>query len=139
MSVYVQTNQPIQLQDADSTISATDTGKIMLVPVLTANRIIALPTLAAGLHYRFMNSASAAGPVAASLAFTATIRPTPAANRVEGTLVVNNANVANIVSKNNAASAILTDTSLTGDYIDVYCDGTFWHVNGMSRVAAGLA
>ena len=53
MSVYVQTNQPVTLLNAANTISAADTGKLMLIPALTAaTRVITLPAAAAGLHYR---------------------------------------------------------------------------------------
>ena len=58
MSVYVQTNQPIQLalNQAAYAVSAADTGKIFLVGVQGQALTITLPALSAGLHYRFQTT-----------------------------------------------------------------------------------
>ncbi len=139
MSLYVQTNQIIQLTNAAApanTILAADTGKIMKIPVLTAaTRVITLPALAAGLHYRFMVDVSAI----AGLTQIARLTPAAGGTPVNGTLINANGVAAVTVQKNAAAVADFTATAVTGDYIDLYCDGVTWHVSGMSSVAAGLA
>src|SRR4051812_15967393 len=60
MSVYVQTNQPVILGNVDAAISAADTGKLILVNTITADRTYTLPAAAAGLHYRIQNKAPGA-------------------------------------------------------------------------------
>jgi hypothetical protein len=128
MSGYVQTNQAITLPDSVYTVSAADTGKLFLVPVLAVNRVVTLPAVAVGLHFRFLATAT--------LTHTATIT---AAGLVNGVLLNNNAGATTLVAKNAANSAVMTATAVLGDHVDVYCDGVAWHVSGMSSVAAGLA
>ncbi len=135
MSVYLQTNQTVQLLNADQTIFAADTGKIMLIPALTvATRVINLPVVAAGLHYRFMSAPGAGN----TLTRIARLTPSGGAT-INGALINNNGGDATVVSLLAAAQADLTGTSRPGDYIDIYCDGITWHVSGMSGAAAGLA
>ena len=57
MVVYIQTNQPFNLPNANLVISAADSGKIMLFINVTGARTYTLPALQAGLHYRFINMA----------------------------------------------------------------------------------
>ncbi len=138
MAVYLQTNQTKQLLDAANVISASDTGKLMLIPVLTNDRVITLPTIASGLHYRFMISVAAGGVTPTG--FLATLTPAAGGNPIFGyliTLGISPITTAGKV-KNAAATAVFAATAVTGDYIDCYCDGTFWHVSGMSQIAAGI-
>jgi len=90
-----------------------------------------LPALKAGLRYRF----HAQGILASAV----TITPNTAANIFVGSLLVNNANTANVVPKTGAANVQLTATAASGDFVELICDGTIWHAFGSSRVAAGLA
>ena len=84
------------------------------------------------LHYRFMATNT--------LGQTATLTPNPAGNIVNGSLIVNTGvSATTFIVKTAAASAILTDTAVLGNYIDAYCDDTAWHVSGVSQAAAGLA
>lgn len=136
MSVYVQTNQTVLLLNANNTISAADTGKTILIPVLTvATRVITLPALASGLHYRFVVNVGAI----AGLTRIARLTPAAGGTPVNGVLINNNAGAATVVAKNGAATADFTATAVTGDYIDAYCDGVSWFLSGASSVAAGLA
>lgn len=128
MSGYIQTNSPERLVDADVTIELPDSGKLFLIPVLAANRVITLPDPAEGAHFRFMTTAT--------LTHSATITAT---GLVCGLLINNNAGTPTAVAKASANSAVLTATSVKGDFVDVYCDGAVWHVSGMSGVAAGLS
>jgi hypothetical protein len=130
MSGYVQTNQANFLPDAAYTLTAAQTGELFLIPVLASNRVITLPAAQAGLHYRFM--------AIGTLSHTATLTPATT-GLVNGILANNNAGAGSVVAKTAANTAVLTATAVLGDFIDVYCDGTAWHVSGMSQVAAGLS
>ena len=59
MSGFVQTNQPVNLPDANATISASDTGKIHFVNTVTGIELTQ-PAVAPGLHYHFINKAPGA-------------------------------------------------------------------------------
>jgi hypothetical protein len=37
------------------------------------------------------------------------------------------------------ATVTFTGTSAIGDCVDMYCDGTIWYVQAISKVAAGLS
>ena len=141
MSVYVQTNQPVILGDAAYTVSATDTGKLFLFRTqLNAARTITLPA-EPGLHFRFMvslnNGAGGANILGAAVNNDAIIT-SPVNGKVQGTLLCSNGPAAVMVLKNDANTARFDNTSVTGDYMDVYCDGEFWNISGMSRVTGGF-
>ena len=133
MSSYVQTSQAVLIPNASYTVSAADTGKLMLIGALTVGgKVISLPAPAVGLHYRFMATGT--------LGQTATLTPTPAGNIVNGSLIVDTGVAATtFIAKTAVPSAVLTATAVLGDYIDAYCDGTAWHVSGVSQAAAGLS
>lgn len=136
MSSFIQTNQTVLLPNANYTVSSADTGKLMLVPILTVggDKTITLPAVTAGLHYRFM----AIGLIGA----IGTIQAVAGVGILQGALLNTNvgaADVTTLVVKNNAVAANFTATAPIGTYIDAYCDGTNWHVSGMSRVTAGLS
>jgi hypothetical protein len=142
MSGYVQTNKAVQLIAAGAAatyaVSAADSGKIHLIPVLGgggANTLdITLPTLEAGLKFKFV----AQGVLASDV----TIAPAVAANIFVGTLLLNNGGgpplVTGMVAKTGSANVQLTATAASGDYIELFCDGTLW-ASGASRIADGLA
>lgn len=125
MTNYIQSNQTVQLTNADSTISEVDSGKYFLVPTLTADRTFTLPAVKAGLHYRFVNNCGAATLGAAGIIAAA------AGNIVFGALL--NVTPA-VVAKTGQASCRFLTASKKGDYIDCVCDGTNWNVSGMSGV-----
>ena len=108
MSVYVQTNLPILLPDAAANINATDTGKVLIIPNLNADRTYTLPAVAAGLHYKFIKTGAAGniGTVAG-----------PGAGLIKGVVLLGNGNVD--VADGNDVSITFTANSLEGDSIDV--------------------
>jgi len=129
MSGYIQTNQIIQLPNADATISVADTGKMLLVPQLTgANKTYTLPAVSPGLRYRFINSTNAA-----TLGFAGII--SGGGTTVVGALI-NSTPI--VVTKTGVASCRFLAASVKGDYIECICDGTNWNVSGMSA-AVGFA
>ena len=143
MAGYIQTNQPVQFIAAGAaatySVSTSDTGKIHFIPILGGAGVntlgITLPVLQAGLHYRL----KAQGILASAV----TIAPNTAANIFVGTLLLNNGGgpplVTGMIAKTGTANVQLTATAASGDFIELYCDGTLWHAFGSSRVAAGLA
>lgn len=125
MTNYIQSNQTVQLTDASVSISEVDSGKYFLVPTLTGARTFTLPSVKAGLHYRFVNNCGGNTLGAAALIAAA------AGNIVYGALL----NVTpTVVAKTGAASCRFLTASVKGDYIDCICDGTNWNVSGMSGV-----
>ena len=131
MSIYSQSNQAELLLDAAVTLDAADTGKLIVIPVLAANRVITLPAAQAGLHYRFM--------AAGTLSHSATITPATT-GLINGLLITNATGTLSGVAKTGANTVVMTATAVLGDFVDCYCgDGISWHVNGMSQVTAGLS
>jgi hypothetical protein len=133
MSGYVQSNQIIKLPAiAAFPINAADTGKVMIMPqTVGADLIYVLPTPAAGLHYRFINGAA--------LALNGVTAVTASAVIIYGSIITGpTGGVALTPVNGNTLIGFQTATSLRGDYIDMYCDGTNWYCDGRSRVAAGI-
>ncbi len=134
MSVYVQTNQPVQLPNADYQILAADSGKLMLVgvvPLTTGARTYTLPAPAAGLHYRFQNATAGALGQNALIAGGAALSAL-----MNGALTIVGANPVAVSGRTSVN--FLTAATLHGDSIDCYCDGTRWSVLGFGQVAGSL-
>ena len=124
---FTQSNQPVLIPNDAYTVSVTDSGKLLLSGAITANRTINLPPVQIGLHYRFMDTATAA--------FTATIQPrnvdgTVANGLINGVLINQGVTAITLAGalKNAANTVIFTIASVLGDYVDLYCDGVSWHV-----------
>lgn len=130
MSGFVQSNQVENLLDAATTLDAADTGKLLVIPALSSNRVLTLPAAAAGLHYRFM--------AGATLGHTFTITPATT-GLVNGLLITNATGTLSGVAKTAANTVVMTATAVLGDWVDCYSDGTAWHCNGMTQVTAGLS
>ena len=100
---------------------------MLVLPVLTGDRVINLPAVAPGLFYRFV----VADPIA--LAFNAVITP-PVNALCNGTLIETNAGAG--ISLPVAAENTVTfnAVAIAGDYMNVVCDGTRWLIEGISSV-----
>ena len=143
MTTFIQSNQAIQLLAAGVAatyiVAVADSGKNIMIPPLGGAALftlgITLPSLQAGLRYRFI----AQGILASAV----TIVPAVAANIFVGTLLLNNGGgpplITGMIAKTGSANVQLTATAASGDFIDLFCDGTLWYASGASRVAAGLA
>lgn len=139
MSQYIQSNYMVNLPSPAvasllNTISATDSGKTIVVLAQTAIQTFTLPAAQVGLNYRFL--------VGALVAFDVTIVPA-VAGTIYGTLLNltpggAGACVITATQKTGANSVIIDSTARLGDYVNMNCDGTYWYVNGISSVAAGL-
>lgn len=133
MSAYIQSNQPITLPTGNVTISATDAGKIFLIPAQGAASIT-LPTGAStppavpGMHYRFIMAGAAAGAITIG---------TGAAGGLGGVALTGNTTVP-VVAANLTVG--FSNTATFGDYIDVHCiSSTTWSVSGGSQGNGGIA
>lgn len=145
MSGYVQSNQIVSIiapgVAGTYNVNPADSGKTILVPALGAAHALTinLPAVQAGLKYRFMANAT----LASAATITPTIGPplyTAVNSLCYGSLInLPNAGAIGITSKGGADTVQLTATAVVGDYIDVNCNGTYWYVNGISTVAAGVA
>ncbi len=136
MSGYVQSNQVVTLPSLIlSTISLADTGKIIMTPQTAGGItfIYALPSPAAGLHYRFINGAAAA--LNGAIAVTAT---TP--NIVFGSIIMGPTGGVALQAVNGSTVIGFTSAvSLLGDYMDFTSDGTNWYIDARSRLAGGIS
>ena len=136
MSGYIQTNHVVTLLDAAKyAVQAADSGKTLLIPIQSQNLAITLPSVQAGLRFRFMSIAISA--------FTKTITPTNV-NTLTGTLINLSSAVAVVgvaivfpIAKSASATVQFTATSGTGDYIDLNCNGSIWYISGLSYTVAG--
>ncbi len=132
MSGYVQSNQVVHLPYLNTTISAVDTGKILITPQ-TANAVdvtYTLPALALGLHYRFINGAPAA--------LNGVVRIDGSVGSVFGSLITGPTDGVALNDISGDTQIIFDTPSVLGDFLDFTCDGTNWFVDGRSRVAAGV-
>lgn len=135
MSGEVQSNQPINLPDAAYTVSPVDSGKIMFVNTVTANRTYTLPLPAAGLHYRFINKAPGA------LGGNVIIATNGGAAIMNGIIIQVGAAVnatRSLPVAGSVSNTFVTAVSLIGDCVDVYSDGTSWFVQSLSTVNGGI-
>jgi hypothetical protein len=132
MAFYIQTNQIVNLPNANLAISAADTGKTMLFTTLTGARTYTLPALAAGLHYRFINKAPGA------LGASAIIQGSGGAGNalLNGVLLKGGVVCAAVTAR--SAVNFITGSSVKGDFLDCYCDGVQWSVLGSGRVTGAF-
>lgn len=127
-------NPVITMGAGNVTLSAAQSGATCLVTTnsgAASNIQLPAPTAAgsAGLFYRFLNSPGG------SSGNNAVINST--AGGINGVLYNGNLGV---VSKSNATSAnFLAAASLSGDQIQVCCDGLQWAILGWARTAASLS
>lgn len=118
--------------NANRTLTAADNGRTFLLPQATANNIITLPAVQAGLRFTFRHIAV---PNAVN---TWTIR-SPAAGIIQGNLISTAAVGANIVSRTDLiASAVAANVNI-GDVVELFCTGGSWHAIITSRVTAAYS
>ena len=139
MSLYIQTNQKVQLLAAGApaayAVNAADSGKVFCIPALGAGAnilAITLPAAAPGLRFKFI----AQGILASDATITA-----PAGAFIVGVLLNTTVGTINTIIKTIVGASLTCGLDLRakeGDFIEVYCDGTYYHVTGISQVVAGL-
>jgi len=135
MSGYIQTNQVLTIPDVPTyNLTAADSGKLIMVTPPTAASIINLPSLQAGLRYKFMVLNDFGG------GFTSTLRPTLNGVAVNGKVIgtcinitpgVAGAAVVEAVTK-GANTLVITSAAKLGNYVDMTCDGNNWYISGLA-------
>jgi hypothetical protein len=134
---------PVVVTDAATyTVSASDSGKLHVVPDLTADITIKLPAEAAGLHYKFIYGGAAAD--AQDWLITS---ESDTNYFVGGGLHVDSDAGAGadecvpVFSDGNSNSKLTVLTPQGGTFVELWCDGTKWYVNAIvvSASASALA
>ena len=114
---------------ATYTVSLSNNGKVHVMPDLTADCTITLPTEAEGLYYTFWYGGTAAD------AQDWIIKTTGNSNYMIGGLVGHDTDnggddTAVIDSDNNSNSQLSVFTPIAGTKVELCCDGVVWYVNG---------
>jgi hypothetical protein len=125
---------PVAVTDAATySVLSTNSGKLHVIPDLTQDTVISLPTAAAGLHYIFMY-----GGVAAD-AHDWIIKTGSDTNYFKGGVVHIDTNadaagdeVVVVYPDGNSNSMFDFDTPQSGTRVEFVCDGTNWYINGMA-------
>lgn len=110
---------------ATATLTAGNCG-IINVTSAAANIVVSLPAPSAGLNYRICLAVTAG---------TNSVTVTATGALLKGILFGAATVLAgNVVSTNY----IMGTTAIAGDYLDIFCDGAFWHVVGCTNAAAAF-
>jgi hypothetical protein len=119
---------PVAVTDAGTyTILAANSGKLHMMPNLTADCTLTLPTAAAGLNYRFVYGGAAADVQ------DWTFDTGADANFYYGGLVghdTDDGDVLVVYADGDSNSKVKIDTPAAGTFVELYCDGTRWIING---------
>ena len=124
------TFQPSVAGGASRAIAASDMGKVILVDTAAAARAYTLPAVATSAGYRVQFVYSVKGN---------TMAITAPAGTMNGIVFNYHATSVTSVVKTAATTVTFLATNEAGAYLNCYCDGTLWYVNGMSTVAAGAS
>lgn len=109
-----------------TTLTAADNGKVCVLNA-AAGAAVTLPALAAGLHFKFITGA----------VFTTTpwVITSAEGDNIEGSLIV-----AGAVVDVDAADVInfVESAENIGDFVELVCDGTYWHAFGNALTTGAL-
>jgi len=133
MSGYIQSNQIVTLPYVNITIDVADSGKILMTPQTAGgvDVVYTLPTLEAGLHYRFINNAG--------LALNGSVQINAPAGTLYGQVITGPlGGVAFLAVSGSTQIRFLTAESTFSDFIDLYCDGLHWYVEAASSTAGAI-
>lgn len=113
---------------AASTLTAADSGKTYLLSSAT-EFATTLPAVADGLHFRFIVGAAPSGA-------SYTVVSEGGDNVIDGGATVAGAAVAAV----NEDTITFTDgAAASGDWVELFCDGTNWYVSGQGIAATSIA
>lgn len=107
-------------------ILAANSGKVHIIPNLTADSVFTLPTPAAGLYYKFIYGGIAAD--AQDVTFDTGSNTNYFLGGVTGH-DNDDGDVATIYPDGNSNSKLKIDTLQAGSFIEFYSDGTLWYVS----------
>jgi hypothetical protein len=122
---------------ASYTVLAANSGRVHVVPNLTADITIDLPTPAAGLNYEFIYGGAAAD--GQDWFFDTGSNTNYFVGGVVNLDVGGTPEVVVVYSDGNSNSTLDADTPAAGTSIKFYSDGTVWYVNGTVVSAAAPA
>lgn len=121
--------QAVKVTDAATyTVLAANSGKLHIIPNLTADCVISLPAAAAGLYYKFIYGGVAED--AQDVTFDTGSDTNFYLGGVTG-LDDDDGDVLVIYPDGNSNSIMKIDTLNAGSTIELYCDGTNWYVNAI--------
>lgn len=109
---------------ADTTLTREDSGKTYLLDAV--GEVITLPALIDGLRFKFRC-------IAATTTTDWTI--VSSTSVIEGYAAVN---YATIVGLNENTISIVAAAAIIGDTVELVCDGTSWHANGVGSAAGSI-
>lgn len=115
-----------QLVTDDLTLTAADSGKTIFMNA-AGGGTITLPALKAGLYFKFI--------VGATAPTTAWIVDSAEGDNISGVLTVNGALVAAVAEDQ---INFVASTAVSGDMIELECDGSGWYVTGLGSAAGSI-
>lgn len=122
---------------AATTLLASQSGSIVLVPTQAQAQTVTLPALAAGLNFHCLVQGSGAVATGFIVSFQGPANTMAGSlNTSAGAAAPNNILVSIAGNRRNAN---FTATAIGGDFLDLFCDGTNWFARGQSAATAGLS
>jgi len=112
--------------DDDKTLTPADSGKTIFLNA-AGGGTVTLPDVMAGLNFSFI--------VGATDPTTAWIIDSAEGDNINGVLTVNGALVA---AEADDQINFVASTAVSGDRIDLTCDGTNWYVKGVGSAAGSI-
>ncbi len=122
------TSGVVSVPDAAYAVLASNNGKIHVIPDLTADRVISLPTAADNLYYKFIYKGVAQD--AHDVTFDTGADANFFLGGVTG-LDDDDGDVLVIYPDGNSNSIMKMDTLNAGSVIELFCDGTNWIVSAV--------
>jgi len=110
----------------DLTLTAADSGKTIFLNA-AGGGTVTLPALKAGVFFKFI--------IGATAPTTAWIVDSAEGDNISGVLTVNGALVAAVAEDQ---INFIASTAVSGDSIDLECDGTNWYVTGLGSAAGSI-
>jgi len=110
----------------DLTLTAADSGKTLFLNAAGGGTVI-LPALKAGLNFKVI--------IGATAPTTAWIVDSAEGDNISGVLNVNGALVAAVAEDQ---INFIASTAVTGDTIELDCDGTNWYLKGLGSAAGSI-
>ncbi len=116
----------------NTSLTAAQSGSLVLMPQATANVGIVLPAVAVGLWYRILFQAVADGTHTQTLSITGS----PASLSGQVMNIAAAAFTSALLPASTIVRSATAANTKIGDYIDVYCDGVTYHCHGVGYGAA---
>jgi hypothetical protein len=111
---------------AATTLTEADSGTTYIIPAATAGAAITLPTLKAGLWFKFIINGAFAATDWTIVSST---------DVIEGTAIVKGAEI--LGTTENTVSFVASAETV-GDFAQFVCDGVNWFVFGVAGATGGL-